>query len=119
MLSQTHRPSNATKPAGLLLAAALLLTSGCATQADTSANKERIEALTKRVEALENLSFSRSVAEMEIQARLQGKDIPPVVAEFLAQQWLKLLPPFRLPPNVQLSATGAGVVALDTLPLVW
>ncbi|MCB2076053.1 MAG: cytochrome P450 [Novosphingobium sp.] len=35
------------------------------------------------------------------------------------EQWLKLLQPFRLPPNVQLSATGAGVVALDTLPLVW
>lgn len=66
MLSQTHPYPNATKPAGLLLTAALLLTSGCATQADTSANKERIEALTKRVEALEAALAAPKVERLTI-----------------------------------------------------
>ncbi len=56
---------------------------------------KRIEALTevetKRVEQLESLSFSRSVAQMEIQARVQARDVPAPVNEFLGQQWIKLL----------------------------
>jgi len=35
------------------------------------------------------------------------------------EQWLKLLPQFRIQPGKYLTATGAGVVALDALPLVW
>jgi len=35
------------------------------------------------------------------------------------EQWLKLLPPFRIAPGTKLTATGTGVVALDQLPLVW
>jgi cytochrome P450 len=35
------------------------------------------------------------------------------------EQWLKLLPPFRVKPGVELTAQGAGVVALTSLPLVF
>jgi cytochrome P450 len=35
------------------------------------------------------------------------------------EQWLKRIPPFRLAPGAQLTAKGAGVVALQSLPLVW
>lgn len=35
------------------------------------------------------------------------------------EQWLKLLPPFRVAPGAELRAGGAGVVALEELPLVW
>lgn len=35
------------------------------------------------------------------------------------EQWLKRVPPFRLAPGAQLTAKGAGVVALQSLPLVW
>jgi cytochrome P450 len=35
------------------------------------------------------------------------------------EQWLKLLPPFRVKPGVELTAQGAGVVALTALPLVF
>ena len=35
------------------------------------------------------------------------------------EQWLKLLPPFRVAPGAELKAKGAGVVALESLPLVW
>jgi cytochrome P450 len=35
------------------------------------------------------------------------------------EQWLKLIPPFRLAPGAKLTAKGAGVVALQSLPLVW
>ncbi|MFZ9049306.1 MAG: cytochrome P450 [Steroidobacteraceae bacterium] len=35
------------------------------------------------------------------------------------EQWLRLVPPFRIAPGAQLEAAGAGVVALRSLPLVW
>lgn len=35
------------------------------------------------------------------------------------EQWLKLLPPFRVTPGAELKAKGAGVVALESLPLIW
>jgi cytochrome P450 len=35
------------------------------------------------------------------------------------EQWLKLLPPFRVAPGAELKAKGAGVVALESLPLIW
>lgn len=35
------------------------------------------------------------------------------------EQWLKLVPAFRVAPGAILEATGAGVVALRSLPLVW
>ena len=35
------------------------------------------------------------------------------------EQWLRLLPPFRIAPGAELKAKGAGVVALEDLPLVW
>lgn len=35
------------------------------------------------------------------------------------EQWLKRVPPFRVAPGARLSAKGAGVVALQSLPLVW
>ena len=34
-------------------------------------------------------------------------------------QWLKLVPPFRVAPGATLEAAGAGVVALRSLPLLW
>lgn len=35
------------------------------------------------------------------------------------EQWLKRVPPFRIAPGATLAASGAGVVALHSLPLVW
>ncbi|MEY3015524.1 MAG: hypothetical protein RIT45_4259, partial [Pseudomonadota bacterium] len=51
-LQAARRDARAGLLAAGLLAAALALP-GCATQADTGANKERIAALEKRIEALE------------------------------------------------------------------
>jgi hypothetical protein len=80
---------------------------------------ERIEAHTqeevKRVEALENLSFSRSVAEMEVQARLQGKDVPGVVIDFLAQQWIKLLLLAHIKEGIESEAWTQGLDTVDQL----
>lgn len=80
---------------------------------------KRIEAQTqveaKRVEELENLSFSRSVAEMEIQARIQGKDIPAVVVEFLAQQWLKLLLLVHVKEGIESEDWKQGLETVDQL----
>lgn len=80
---------------------------------------QRIEVQTqeeaKRVEALENLSFSRSVAEMEVQARLQGKDVPNVVIDFLAQQWLKLLLLVHIKEGIESEAWTQGLETVDQL----
>ncbi len=35
------------------------------------------------------------------------------------EQWLRLVPPFRVAPGAELEASGAGVVALCSLPLNW
>lgn len=35
------------------------------------------------------------------------------------EQWLKRIPPFQVAPGETLEASGAGVVALRSLPLVW
>lgn len=82
---------------------------------------KRIEAHTqgeaKRVEELENLSFSRSVAEMEIQARLQGKDTPEVVVEFLAQQWIKLLLLVHVKDGIESDEWKQGLETVDRL--IW
>jgi len=80
---------------------------------------KRIEAHTqvevKRVEELENLSFSRSVAEMEMQARMQGKDVPAVVVEFLAQQWIKLLLLVHVKEGIESEAWVQGLETVDQL----
>jgi hypothetical protein len=87
----------------------------------TRQEDERIEAQTqieaKRVEEAENLSFSRSVAEMEIQARIQGKELPAAVVEFLLQQWIKLLLLAHVKEGIE-SETWRG--ALETVDeLLW
>lgn len=35
------------------------------------------------------------------------------------EEWLKVIPPFRLSPDADLVANGGGVFALEALPLVW
>jgi len=70
---------------------------------------------TKRVEELENLSFSRSVAEMEVQARIQGKELPAVVVEFLAQQWIKLLLLVHVKEGIESEAWLDGLQTVDQL----
>jgi hypothetical protein len=80
---------------------------------------KRIEAHTeeeaRRVEALENLSFSRSVAEMEVQARLQGRDVPGAVTDFLAQQWIKLLLLVHIKEGIESEAWAQGLETVDQL----
>lgn len=79
----------------------------------------RIEAQTqveaRRVEALENLSFARSVAEMELQARIQDRDVPGVVAEFLMQQWVKLLVIVHAKEGIDSADWTAGLEVVDQL----
>ncbi|MFP6850430.1 MAG: cytochrome P450 [Pseudomonas sp.] len=35
------------------------------------------------------------------------------------EEWLKVIPTFRVAPDAQLVASGGGVFALETLPLLW
>lgn len=35
------------------------------------------------------------------------------------EEWLKLVPAFRLEPGAQLNANGGGVFSLESLPLIW
>lgn len=83
------------------------------------AEDKRIEAQTqeeaKRVETLENLSFSRSVAEMEVQARLQGRDVPSTVTDFLAHQWIKLLLLVHVKEGIESEAWVQGLETVDQL----
>ena len=35
------------------------------------------------------------------------------------EEWLKVIPPFRVKPGATINAHGGGVLSLDSLPLVW
>ncbi|RPI45994.1 MAG: DUF1631 domain-containing protein [Betaproteobacteria bacterium] len=79
--------------------------------------EQETQTAAKRAEELENLALARSVAEMEVQTRIHGHELPAPVLEFLAQQWVKLL---LLVYAREGGESAAWKDALDTVDqLVW
>ncbi len=49
------------------------------------------QAIAQRIAETENLALAKSEAQEEVQSRVQNRDLPGPVLEFVVQEWLKVL----------------------------
>jgi len=79
--------------------------------------EQETRAAAKRVEEMEKLALGKRVAENEVRARIQLRQLPQPVVDFLAKQWLKLLLLIHVREGQASAVWKRAVDAMDHL--VW
>jgi hypothetical protein len=74
-----------------------------------------VEAESKRVEQLENLSAGRTAAQEEIRSRLRDRHPAAAVRDFLVQQWIKVLLVVHAQSGRESAPFKEALATMDTL----
>jgi hypothetical protein len=80
------------------------------------AEQEAREA-ARRMEEMERLALAKRVAEEEVKARIQVRELPAPILDFLVHQWLKLLLLVHVKEGKESSLWTRAVGAMDRL--IW
>ncbi len=79
--------------------------------------EEKASAVVAHMEQAENLAIAKSAAEEEVRLRVQARNLPGPVLEFLVEHWLKLLLLLHVKHGKESDEWKNGVQAMDQL--IW
>jgi hypothetical protein len=86
------------------------------TEEDQNTERQN-QVAAKYAEEMEHLALARSAAQQEVQNRIKAHKLPQAVAEFFAQQWLKLLIVLHVKEGAESAAFKDALGLMDQL--IW